>query len=541
MKIDRTILETYIDPFLRGELEEQQALHRLLCLSVGRVLQKDTKVSSDVDIQGEQIKHIVDWLLAAIRNNENWLANVDTNGNPKKLMKFGSLTQIITEADKAMRISAQKSARIVLQEGDEELFSVFDDGNFIVRLLTPEALDAETAVMQHCIGNGAYDDMLRSSKNLFLSIRDKTGKPHVTLHVSNGEVLQVQGKQNKPPLKKYMQLVAKALKQNDFKMNANTAVLGYVIDSSFNVHLLNEIPEGAHFPADQDWSYAVIRHLPDDLTFEGNFKAQYAEFEVLPKGLTVKGNLDVYRSDIKLVHASLQVGGDLNASYSKLLSIPDGVNIGGSIDAANSRLLFLPNKLEVNGSLTLCNCPIVELPETLIITNNLDIFGTNIRKVPGSVRIGGSFDIRGTQIHELPTDLEVPGILWVEHTPLVKLPDGLKVGEIADIRSTRKICIGDNTQITHDLNLNRSSIKRLPKNLKVGGRLLLADSKIDEIPEGTFVGKFIDISGTNVIEVPSSIPDTCKISNGRKETSALEFRRYQDVKIFFKSVFGMAM
>ncbi len=160
--------------------------------------------------------HVVDWLRAAIRNNEPWLKNVDDQGRPKKLMKFSSLDQIVAEADKAMRLAAereyQKAMSVPMSTEDEEVVDRLEDGYYVVRMLTPAALDRESAQMQHCIGQGAYDDRVKlTDKYAYHSLRDRFGKPHVTIEAylnrslgSIETISQIQGKQNRRPDEKYL-------------------------------------------------------------------------------------------------------------------------------------------------------------------------------------------------------------------------------------------------------------------------------------------------------------------------------------------------
>ena len=58
---------------------------------------------------GDQIRHIVDWLEVAVRNDHAWLEKVDDKGRPKKLMKCGSIEQLHQEAEKQFRISRSNS------------------------------------------------------------------------------------------------------------------------------------------------------------------------------------------------------------------------------------------------------------------------------------------------------------------------------------------------------------------------------------------------------------------------------------------------
>ncbi len=160
----------------------------------------------------EDIRHITDWLKAAVGNDEAWLKHLDDRGRPKKLMKFSSMEDITKEANKAMLKAAQRFSAVKLVEGDEELYAELQDGFYVVRLLTPAALDRESAQMQHCIGNGGYDKALANPDNLYLSLRDKHGKAHATLEVNDGKLIQLQGKQNTVPVDKYLDVLVPFLK-----------------------------------------------------------------------------------------------------------------------------------------------------------------------------------------------------------------------------------------------------------------------------------------------------------------------------------------
>jgi hypothetical protein len=154
-----------IDPFCI--FNRHYDIKRLLGLSLGRVL-SNTEWTDQRAVLTRNLSHIIDWLHAAVVNNESWLERRDEFGRPKKLMKFGSLDQIIKEADKAMLKAAQKLQSIQLVEGDEELYQELADGYYLVRLKTAAALDRESAEMQHCVGLGAYDASLNDDNSLIL-------------------------------------------------------------------------------------------------------------------------------------------------------------------------------------------------------------------------------------------------------------------------------------------------------------------------------------------------------------------------------------
>lgn len=156
------------------------------------------------------IRHVADWIVAAIHSEAAWLSDCDARGHPKKLAKLGSLTQAIHQANLAMAKAAQNSKVTLLPEDTEQVME-FPDGARIIQLLTTRALDAESAAMGHCIGNGAYDGKLATQRFIYFSIRTPTGKPCVTLEIrqTNGKLAlhQCRGKQNRQPIDKYMPYV----------------------------------------------------------------------------------------------------------------------------------------------------------------------------------------------------------------------------------------------------------------------------------------------------------------------------------------------
>ena len=193
MKLSKQEQELYraIETSISGA-ERGDVVHQLLMLSLGRVWFKHMKSApQSMDVPATEqmmgfhakLSHIADWIEAAIVNDEAWLKNVDAQGWPKKLMKFSTLDQIVKEADKAMLKAAQTGRGLDLTGSSESLVAELAEGFYLVELHTPEALDRESAFMQHCIGQGAYDRHLKDGKHRYLSLRDPAGKAHVTIEL----------------------------------------------------------------------------------------------------------------------------------------------------------------------------------------------------------------------------------------------------------------------------------------------------------------------------------------------------------------------
>jgi hypothetical protein len=84
-------------------------------------------------------------------------------------------------------------------EGVREVLRV--DGYRWVELTTQAALDYEGNGMGHCVRS--YGGRVERGECRIFSLRDSSNEPHVTIEISDNEMKQIQGKQNKPPIEKY--------------------------------------------------------------------------------------------------------------------------------------------------------------------------------------------------------------------------------------------------------------------------------------------------------------------------------------------------
>jgi hypothetical protein len=83
----------------------------------------------------------------------------------------------------------------------------FEDGWTVQELETPEQLNVEGDVMQHCVGS--YYNEVKNGNTVIYSVRDPRGRPHVTIEFDPELkfVKQIQGKQNESPAPKYQKYV----------------------------------------------------------------------------------------------------------------------------------------------------------------------------------------------------------------------------------------------------------------------------------------------------------------------------------------------
>lgn len=320
-----------LEPFHRN----QDRLGVLLALCVGRLMLKEMHGNEAWrdSFPTDKIRHVADWLKAAVANDAEWLRNVDTQGRPKKLMKFGSFDRVMKDADRSMRIESQKLSGVKVTAADETLVAELVDGMYLVRLETPAALDRESAEMQHCIGNGGYDDLLEDGSSLFLSLRDHHGKAHATLEIDLEEnrLEQLQGKQNKAPARKYVEALAPFLKSNRYKTDLRACDIGHVID----IH-------GRWHP---------IGNLPDNLTVQGDLHLTRVDIKRLPNGLRVGGCLYLMGSTIECLPPGLRVGKTLFIGNTLLTHLPEDIHVGGrisicTVSTGDSPIRYIPDIID---------------------------------------------------------------------------------------------------------------------------------------------------------------------------------------------------
>ena len=299
------------------------------------------------DALAARVRHVADWIEAARLNNEEWLQRCDDKGRPLKLLKIGSLAQAEAEADKAMRRFAFNAAAAPHADGEgEESVMTFADGSRIVRLLTPQALDCESAMMGHCVGQGAYDRSVHNGSRIIYSLRDKENQAHVTLDVAvaSGKLLQCKGKQNAPPVERHMPQVRAFIERSGIVLKESVRMTGLVQDSEGKVHSIKALPKGLKVGGHLDLSNIRITALPDDLTVGGNLDLSGTRITALPDGLSVGGNLDLSGTRITALPDDLSVGGNLDLYRTRITALPDDLSVGGNLYLYRTRITALPDR-----------------------------------------------------------------------------------------------------------------------------------------------------------------------------------------------------
>lgn len=550
-----------IDRYLDENAPDPQ-VSALLKLCLGRVLKRFDGVWTEA-FSRDDFRHICDWLSAAVIDKSAWLNRLDDHGRPKKLMKFSTVKGILAEADKAMLVFAQKHGDLKLTDGDEALWLDLENGYVLVQLLTPAALDRESSVMQHCIGGGGYDRYLQNGERQLLSLRDAYGKAHATIEVkSDGRIVQLQGKQNALPARRYIAAMRMAFLRPDFNPSDIMDRLGFVLSSHGEMLDKFNLPTGVEIVG--DLSYRLHNGefgLPDDLTVLGSLQLHGYPHRRLPSGLTVKGafilagskverlpddlvvlgDIDVSGDVFSLPHG-FHAKGDIKLSCRSFPSFPNDVAVDGSLMVTGATFPHIPASLKVGcdvvfddcaftgveagfsapGDLTLSNCKIGSLPDGLSVGGNLDLSNSSVGEMPMSANVTGSVRLMCAEITEIPRDwcigrnieasgstlaslpgrATVNGNLYVDDSSVTELEELRSVGGNLQIAFTKVRTLPAGLVVCGDLDGTHSALHELPGDVQIGGRLILTSSKIKSLPRALSVGGACDLSNTEIDELP---------------------------------------
>jgi hypothetical protein len=561
MKAQRDRLEAIVGKWLGDLADEAQAragvsVRDLLMMSVGRVVIAEVQASGDMVSDGDIIHqyerdtiHIRDWLVGAVIRQDAWLGRVNQDGVPLKLAKSGRFSQIVDEANKAMR---KLNSRGVATSADSEVVHEFANGYTIVRLDTSAELEAESSMMQHCVGQGAYHGAVEAGAIGILSLRDPANKAHVTIEIDlgSGRVVQVKGKQNDIPRSDYFALVPEWLNTQDFEFNCDDHPVGYAVDRAGKLVNIADLSAGSVFDGDLKVDLrdnGPLPALPDNLTVRGSFRA-YAERGKrlsLPKGLSVGGDLMLNGFDIdadelpgaaiyleqcsirKLPRRVLQTTTIKHSAFTKEFEQ------GGRVfferlaclsdceasETAFGRMRFLHNLNIDNAKVTL-RAGIETAGDLHVTRSNIWIEGTvivggNLVFNQSTVRWGStadknklavakSFHAHRSTMHALPDHMSVGGELRLSTIEgLTVLPGTAVVGGRISIDDTMIKSLDGRREFNGGLHLLRTNVEELEAGTFVKGSLKISNGPLSRLPHALVVEGDLLVSGSPLKRIPN--------------------------------------
>jgi hypothetical protein len=411
---------------------EHAEVRRLMNFCVGRVLLKIKNSKRNWREAGlaVDLKDAADWLEVALLHGEEWLLNTDEHGRPKKLLKFADLEGILKEANKAMIKRAMLTPVIKIEVGEEVLEQVLDSGWYMVRLLTPSALDNESAEMQHCVGHGTYDTRVLDGQVIILSLRDPRNKPHVTIEIDarTNSIIQIRGKQNATPKAEYARRVRHFIHDRDFDAIYRPIEIGIVMDEMGKAHSIDNLPQGLAIKGNLDLTDYALTALPDFLEVRGDLKIGGSAIRALPRGLRVTGSLLASKSRLERLPKDHGIARSINVSSTRITELPDDMTVDGDLNISDTAVKRLPERLVVTGHLNMESTDVPVFPASAIIGLNLFLSGSGVRRFEAaSLYVGGSLMLNNCGRVHLPTHLAVEKALFMERT---EIASGAKVLEI---------------------------------------------------------------------------------------------------------------
>ena len=188
-----------------------------------------------------ELKHIIDYLHAALTEG----------GLPKEhsltavALQASTYQVLAAKAQNWMVWQSKQTINGVMKEGlDYKVVMELEGGMRLVELKTSLALDYEGQKMGHCIG-GNYDERLNGNDGYRqYSVWDAKGAPHCTFEAHNGILQQCQGKENKPPVVRYVPAVMAAILGQGWKLGQIPAArTGLVTDQHGQIYSVYNLPE----------------------------------------------------------------------------------------------------------------------------------------------------------------------------------------------------------------------------------------------------------------------------------------------------------
>lgn len=255
------------------------------------------------------VYQVTGWLQSAIEHDLEWLHNVDERGRPKKLLKFSSFKQVYEQIDADKSIIKRRErtkARAALKDETEgvDILEVmtFADGHRFVRLLSERALDREGAYLEHCIGEGGYDQFLHGDTYFCYSLRAPDNTPCVTMcvDVKYRYLYSLSGPKNSLPNMKYIPYVATycheywvdmsgglCMKEEEYKKPVQQ-------DLKFFRRDMAETRTGGDLPAlhFRDMGQKVV--IPDGQKVSYLYISDVGNMDVFPRNVEVHGDIFFY-------------------------------------------------------------------------------------------------------------------------------------------------------------------------------------------------------------------------------------------------------
>ncbi len=317
---------------------------------------------------------------------------------------IGTYDLAITESKKWH--SKIKQQKIDLEKSIKDTCIVHDfkNGMKFRQLLTPDALDAESKMMGHCVGDGGYDEGVKKGTTQIYSLRDENEEAHATLEVENNEVKQCKGKENKRPIEKYTPYIQTFVDIKKFKPDGDFIGMGLIKDDrNGKVYKINNIPNGTVL-GKVEFSYI------NDIEFKHRIECKKMIIEAC-EGVKLDNNVKVRTLEIN--DSSVEFSDGFTAEKVVIECRPD-IKFGKDMKI---RYLILPHMENF------------ETPENLVCDELIIKDGQKI-KIKNDARIN-VIDLTGSNDIEIQDGVKCKDLV-LDYATNVKKGNNLKFEQISD-------------------------------------------------------------------------------------------------------------
>jgi hypothetical protein len=310
-----------------------------------------------------ELRRINRWLKEAIKRKEPWINNVDGDARVARLRNIKTLAEALA----LCREDEQRFRRTRLAERDLALgnnpahvrvLQASGEDAVFVELMTQEALRWEGQHMRHCLGRRMYVERLASFGFQYFSLRDRRGRPRVTLEVADGRITQCKGTANSDPFLRYGKAIEELAEAQNWECD----------DPSRPVpqELLEEL-DLDRMLVDHDMLLSAEQlPLPRTLYVDSAFEAINLQgLTALPVLMSVRGNLAIRNChNLRFMPKWLQVLGDaVIENCSGIQQLASNFHVRGSLVLHNCpQVRINPAKTIVEGALEVRKCPNAGIP-----------------------------------------------------------------------------------------------------------------------------------------------------------------------------------
>jgi len=246
-------------------------------------------------------------------------------------------------------------------KGNVQTVYKWSNGFRFVMLLSKRAYDAEGSAMGHCVGSANYYD---STTTTIYSLRDSKNEPHVTLEIVRGnEVHQIKGKENRPPISKYIPYIKEFIISKKLKVVGDGAGIGmvswedqfYFPDGEEWEKLYNNIIVPAQNERIESYISGIVDNIINvDIHLNSLFLKELPDFL---SGIELHGDLFCGGNQLtSLKNLPEVIDGNFDCGYNQLTSL-EGMSqfISGHITVSNNRLTNLKGSPKICKKSFHCN------------------------------------------------------------------------------------------------------------------------------------------------------------------------------------------